>query len=174
METLVHVNGETGRKQFRLFLLMLMLIVTVLFFPYQDMLVVRDDRTQKLVWQDTLKGNKRFSIRWIHSIHGTPIEEYYAAKGDQLLLEQVSFKDYGIGVDSGLQANEKLVMKNGTFFIENMNRKYPAIHLFIGQVRANHTLLYEGRSIPFGSIAKPGTPVSIQVERRSLIQMMGG
>lgn len=86
----------------------------------------------------------------------------------------MSFHDYGIGMENELAPGEELVVKDGLFRILHMNRKFPALHLFIGQVRANHTLLFAGSDIPLSSIVEPGTAITIQVEKRSILREIGG
>jgi len=86
----------------------------------------------------------------------------------------MAFHDYGIGMENELAPGEELVIANGQFLLRNMHRVFPALHLFIGQIRANHTLLLAGQEIPLSSIALPGEAITIQVEKRSILSELGG
>lgn len=115
-----------------------------------------------------------FGIRWTHSIHRSSIEEHYRVQGGQIILSEMTFHDYGIGMDNELAPGEELVIRDGLFRILHMNRVFPALHLFIGQVRANHTLLFSGNEISLGSLHKPGAAITIQAEKRSILNEIGG
>lgn len=118
--------------------------------------------------------NTTFGIRWTHSIHRSPVEEHYRLQDGQIILSEMTFRDYGIGMENELSPGEELIMQDGQFRILHMNRVFPALHLFIGQVRANHTLLFLGKEIPLGSVYIPGSAITIQVEKRSILSEIGG
>lgn len=164
-----------GRTSIRLFSLLLLTVVGVLVvIPFNPYLVIRDTDTNRLIWSGQIQEHGTFSIRWTHSIHRTPVEETYLIRNGHILLSEITFQDYGIGMESELAPGEKLITQDGQFRIVNMNRVFPALHLFIGQVRANHTLLYAGAEIPLSRIDRPGAAITIQVEKRSLLNQIGG
>lgn len=165
---------EKGRTTFRLFSFLAIFFAIVLFVPVFSALTIRDTETNQLVWSGQVKENSTFAIRWIHSIHRSPVVEYYHVRDGAVELTEMTFQDYGIGMSSELAPGEQLVTENGTFRIIHMNRSFPALHLFIGQVRANHTLLFEGEEIPLGTVDKPGSAVTIQVEKQSIFNWIGG
>jgi hypothetical protein len=170
-----HEGKKKGRTAFRLFsLLLLVIVICLLTIPYIPSLVIRDTMSNQLVWSSRIMDNSTFGIRWTHSIHRSPVEEHYRLQGGQIILSEMSFQDYGIGMENELSPGEKLVIADGQFRILHMNRAFPALHLFIGQVRANHTLLFSGKEIPLSSIYKPGAAITIQAEKRSILSEIGG
>lgn len=165
---------EKGRTTFRLFSFLALLSVLVLFLPLVPALTIRDTATNHLMWLGRVTEGSPFAIRWIHSIHRSPVVEYYRVQGSAVVLTEMTFEDYGIGMNSELAPGEKLLTENGSFRIMNMNRSFPALHLFIGQVRANHTLLFQGKEIPLGTVDKPGSAITIQLEKQSIFNWIGG
>ncbi|CAM5796345.1 MULTISPECIES: DUF1850 domain-containing protein [Brevibacillus] len=169
------VGTGKGRTSFRLFsLLCLIAVLSLVVIPFFPSLVIRDTETNRPIWSGRIEENGTFSIRWTHSIHRTPVVETYLIRDGHILLSEMSFQDYGIGMESELAPGEKLISQDGQFRVVNMNRAFPALHLFIGQVRANHTLLFAGREIPLASVDRPGAAVTIQVEKRSILNEIGG
>lgn len=170
------VSKEKGRTRFRLFsvLLFFLALGVGLCLPLFPTLVIRDTQSNQVLWSATIKEEATFGIRWTHSIHRSTIEEHYRILSDQIVLSEMSFHDYGIGMENELAPGEELIMEDGRFRIRNMHRSFPAIHLFIGQVRANHTLLFAGQEIPLGLIDKPGEAITIQTEKRSILSELGG
>jgi hypothetical protein len=176
MLTTGHAGSGKGRTSFRLFSLLLATAACLLCLniPVFTVLVIRDTETNQAVWSNRIADGAAFAIRWTHSIHRTPVTEYYRIRGDQLVLTEMTFKDYGIGMNNELAPGEHLLVENGQFHVINMNRVFPALHLFIGQVRANHTLLFAGKEIPLGSVDKPGAAVTIRVEKQNILDQIGG
>jgi hypothetical protein len=170
------VMKKKGRTTFRLFSLLLLAAICLLsaIIPLFHVLVVRDAKTNQLVWSWRVQEESPFAIRWIHSIHRSPVIEYYRVRGEHIVLIEMSFKDYGIGMNSELAPGEQLVTKDDGFHIVNMNQVFPALHLFIGQVRANHTLLFGEKEIPLASLVAPGKAVVIRVEKQSILEKIGG
>lgn len=144
----------------------------VALFPFFDTLVIRDSQSNRLLWETPVKPGLSFGIRWIHSIHRTPVEEFFRVDGTNLIEYRMSFRDYGIGMSSELAPGERLVNRDGRFYVENMHRVFPEIRLYIGQVRANHTLLFQGEVIPLATLDRPGSSVLIRVEKRSIIDRL--
>ncbi|WP_139492325.1 DUF1850 domain-containing protein [Brevibacillus dissolubilis] len=168
---------QRGRNNFRLFSLLLisiLMLAGILLLPLSQAITIRDERTDQLYGMLNMPRERQFQLQWTHSIHRTPVIEYYQIEDNDLLLTQMSFQDYGIGMESGLAPGEQLVMEDNQFVLKHMNRKFPALHLFIGQVRANHTLLLSGEKIPLSTLAPPGTAIQLQIERVSILEQIGG
>ncbi|WP_019121515.1 DUF1850 domain-containing protein [Brevibacillus massiliensis] len=177
MPGLAQAKKSKGRIQLRLFSFLAVLLavtITLLLFPFRTELVIRDTKTNRLLWQTPVKEGSTFGIRWTHSIHRTPVEEFYRIHHTDIVLYRMSFEDYGIGMNSELAPGEQLIEQDGKFFVEHMNHSFSALPIFIGQVRANHTLLFEGHEIPFRTLDKPGSSVTVKVENHSLLAQMGG
>lgn len=167
-------KGKKRRRWLRLFPLLLLLGILCSSIPLFPSLVIRDTKSQQLVWSSRIAEDATFGLRWTHSIHRSLVEEKYRIRDGQLILSEMSFHDYGIGMENEVAPGEKLVMQDGQFRILNMNRHFPALHLIIGQVRADHTLLFTGMEIPLDSIHTPGAAITIQVEKRSILSEIGG
>ena len=164
-----------GRMHVRLFSFIAGLIFfLLLIMPMNEYLVIRDSRTDRLLWETPSEAGLTFAIRWLHSIHRTPVVEFFRVEGDSLVEYRMSFANYGIGMNSELAPGERLVNRNGTFYVENMRRVFPEIRLFIGQVRANHTLLFQGAEIPLRTLHQAGKSITIRLEKRSILDSIGG
>lgn len=161
---------------FRLFSFFLLVIVIYVGIatPLIPVLVIRDTQSNQVVWRANVHNEAAFGIRWTHSIHRSTIEEQYRIVDGQIILSEMSFHDYGIGMENELAPGEELILADGRFHVRNMQRSFPALRLFIGQVRANHTLLFAGQDIPLSLIYKPGEAITIQAEKRSILSELGG
>lgn len=166
---------QKRRTRLRLFTFMLLVSCIVLLnIPFYPILVIRDSKTEQLVWSSRIQNDDTFGIRWTHSIHRSSVEELYRMEQEQIILSEMTFHDYGIGMENDLAPGEQLVFQDGQFRILHMNRLFPALHLITGQVRADHTLLFAGTQIPLRSLTDPGSAITIQIEKRSIFREIGG
>lgn len=161
---------KTGMLFF-LIIFAFLLFMMVPFFPH---FVILDGQTNHLLFHQPVHSGQSFEIQYIHSIHLTPVNEFYQINDDlNIVLNEVHFDTYSVGMPSDLSEGETLELKNGKMMIKNMQRIMPSIDLRIGQVIANHQLKMNGQLIPFSSIAKPGSWVHIEVRKLSIFDLWG-
>lgn len=115
-----------------------------------------------------------FSIRFIHSVHRTPVEEHYRIAGGKLVLESMVYETYGVGNPSEAGPGERFRMEDGKYIMEGMHRVYPEIRQRIGQIVANHKLTVGGEAIVLADRFRPGSKVLLKVERVSLWSLWRG
>jgi hypothetical protein len=124
-------------------------------------LILTDVGTGKLVYERVLPHGEPFSIRFIHSIHRTPIiETYHIDASGQIILDAVAYQSLGVGNPSTLEDGQTFRLDQGYMIIEQMNRRLGEFVLATGQVVADHHLLFEGDDIPLTELCPPGTRLS--------------
>ncbi|WP_309118581.1 DUF1850 domain-containing protein [Paenibacillus sp.] len=110
-----------------------------------------------------------FEIRFIHSVHRTPvIERYRVGKDRSLVLEQVVYESYGIGNPSSPEPGERFRMEDGKFVIDRMDRRFRVLRLRIGREVANHELTVAGRTYPHAEWSEPGRRIRLEAKRVSV------
>ena len=55
-----------------------------------------------------------------------------------------------------------------------MNRIFPFFHLRIGQVRANHTVIFQNEEYPLSHSIPPGSSVKVEIRKLNLIELWKG
>lgn len=149
-----------------------LMIVSLMFWPFRLALTVTDPLSGKLVFATPVQPGDTFSIQFIHSVHRTPVEEFYQISDqNQMTLFKVVYESYGIGNPSSLSPGEKFDMNNGKLVIDNMNRGMDSISLRIGQIRADHQLFIQNERFRFADMNEPGSKVLIEVKRISLTSL---
>jgi hypothetical protein len=135
-------------------------------WPARLALTVTDESSGRTVLIKPVRPGETFSIRFIHSVHRTPVEEQFRITAErEMVLERVVYETYGVGNPSGPGPGEVFRMENGKFMIAGINRHMTAIHQRIGQKTANHELVTDGQSMPLAAWSEPGSRVLLQVER---------
>jgi len=163
------------KKWFILFILMLAFSASVLFIPIRKALVFQYENTNKILAFIPISGNQYFKIKFTHSIHLTDVfESYVITPGNQIKQYELEYEDTAIGMPSNSSEGEKFIMKDGKYYITNMNRIFQSFDLRIGQVRANHTVIFDGAEYPLANYIEPGTRVRIEVKKINLLQELEG
>lgn len=154
---------------------LLLLIVILLFFifsPFFPYLIIIDGKNNTILYSRSFLLENEFMIRYIHSIHLTPVEELYTVKDNTIILNELHYDTYSVGMPSELNYGEKFNIKNGRFVISNMNRVFSNINLRTGQVISNHTLIFNKDKIELNKITSPGSWIRFEVRKCNIIDLI--
>ncbi|GAX91232.1 hypothetical protein EFBL_2898 [Effusibacillus lacus] len=158
-------------RQFLIWLTGIIVIIWALNVPFLTSLAIKDGNSGQVLLSLPMKPDDSFSLRYIHSIHRTTvIEKYYIDEHLNLVVDEMIFDSYGVGIPSELEPGQQLAMENGKFILRNVNRKLPYFDQRIGQEIANHVLMVKGREIPLSWISLPGSSVRFQAIRETSLQ----
>jgi hypothetical protein len=157
----------------------IILIVSVLaaasMYPAFWGVVIEDGETGERLAFLNVKPDEEFSIKYIHSIHRTPVLEIYHTNREGTIIQtEMRFEEFGVGMPSGVTGTEIFTQKDGTYILSNMNRTFPSLDIRTGQVIANHMLLYDGQEYPFSSFSKKGSWVRLKTEKLNVWQWLIG
>jgi hypothetical protein len=163
------------RNHFVLLLLFLFLLILVLYIPYKQALVFVQPERDEILCFVPISAGETFKIKYMHSIHLTDvIESYQITEQKEIRQYELEYEDFAIGMPSEVAEGESFEMKDGKYYIKNMNRRFGHFILRVGKVRANHAFVQDQISFPLSKAIKPGTRVRIQVKKINLIQQMEG
>ncbi|MFE4141246.1 DUF1850 domain-containing protein [Peribacillus sp. YIM B13472] len=151
-----------------------LIITFLLFFPYKHVIAFSYQDQGELVAYLPLKSEKNFQIKYTHSIHLSDVLESYRFSDKQIIQTELAYHDFAVGMPSNAEGEEVFEEKGGTYFIKNMKRNFPYIDLRVGQVRANHRLVYDEKTYTLADFIKPGTWVRISSESISLWEQLKG
>jgi len=148
-------------------------VVLLLAWPVRSSLTIAEEPAGRLVFAEPAGTGDSFAIRFIHSVHRTPVEELYriAANGD-MVLERVVYESYGVGNPSQAEPGQSFRIEDGKLIIERFDRRFDVIRLRVGQKVADHELIAFGRAIPLAELAEPGTRVRIEIRKLSVWSLL--
>jgi hypothetical protein len=87
----------------------------------------------------------RFIHHFIHSVHKTPVDEYFEVHGTNLELTKVKYDTYGVGMPS--DGGEAFTIENGRFVV-TMHRSFLNIPIRVSIV-PDHGVIVGGTLFPF-------------------------
>ncbi|WP_079508142.1 DUF1850 domain-containing protein [Mesobacillus jeotgali] len=160
---------------FVLLFLFLFLAIIFLYIPSKQALVFVEPDRDKILCFVPISAGETFKIKYKHSIHLTDvIESYQITEQKEIRQYELEYEDFAIGMPSEVAEGETFEMKDGKYYIKNMNRRFEQFILRVGKVRANHTFVQGHISFPLTKAIEPGTRVRIQVKKINILQQMEG
>jgi len=163
------------KKYLYLFLVALLMIIIILMIPFQRSVVCKKMHSKEILAYLPIMKDKTFQIQYTHSIHLSEVRESYKIlKNNSIEQVELMYDDTSVGMPSEAEKGEVFIQENGHYYIKNMKRVFPSFNLSTGQVIANHRLIYKNKIYPFKNFIKPGTLITIQVQKLSLFQLMKG
>ena len=104
-----------------------------------------------------------FRLRFIHSVHRTPVwENFSVAEPDKLDLVSTEYESYGVGMPS-LPSEGKFQQLNGRFLLTGLERHFAEIPVRVGP-EARLTLIHDNKDYPLHELFEPGTLLYIRVK----------
>ncbi len=112
------------------------------------------------------------SLRFIHSVQRTPVEEFFVVNGtaDGLVLRVTRYESFGVGLPF-LESDGKF-RREGDWFVMDMERPIPRLDLRPG-VSTKLTLFLAGEAIPLYERVPLGTLVGVRVVPRYVAALPG-
>jgi hypothetical protein len=144
-------------------------------YPIQQALVFQPNNSTVWPAYIPIKDKTHFQIKYTHSIHLTDVVESYQITADQKIHQyELMYEDFAIGMPSNAEAGETFEQINGKYYIKNMKQVLPFFHLRIGQVRANHRVIFNNKEFLLSLSIKPGTSVKVEIRKLTILEKWKG
>jgi hypothetical protein len=151
------------------------ILIVLAFIPFQRAIVFQPNHSQAELAYIPIKEETLFQIKYTHSIHLSDVIESFTITPDHLIqLYELMYEDFAIGMPANAEEGETFEQKDGAYYIKNMKRNFLFFHLRIGQVRANHTVIYKNREYPLSRSIKPGTSVKVEIRKLNFLRLWKG
>ncbi len=133
-------------------------------------LVVEEHDTGKILFHKGMKINETFTLAYIHSITKQPVHEVFYVKDSRTLaLKEMRYDSFGSNLPVG---PEKLAQETTEFYVEDgfykiiyENRTFDRVPVMVGQVVADHALVFTDESrLRFLDVTEGGTYIDFYVK----------
>ena len=162
------------KTKIKLYFLVVFLAIVV-FFPVHVLEVIDTEQENRVLYQSVSKPLDQFSVRWIHSVSKQPVIETYQIHEDlRIGILEMIFNENGPNLPAGPEGGTKWEIKDGYFRVYNYDLVFERVPVRIGQVVADHTLIYREIELPLRDLSRPGGFVYIQVRKVPFIKIIIG
>ncbi len=149
-----------------IFVLLLIVVSTVIYSQTEQVqvLIIKDIDTAKETVIPVKEGT--FTLKFIHSIHLTPVYEIYTISSGQMVLKETRFYSLGVGMP---YTQEEGIFENadGQFRITGLNRKCTSLQLQVSPI-PKHAIIIDGCSYPLLNLAEPEDRIIITADERRI------
>ncbi|MDS9470403.1 DUF1850 domain-containing protein [Sporosarcina pasteurii] len=158
-----------------LFLFFLGLLCLVFFFlPVKDTLLFTGTKGKK-VYYVTINEQKKFEIRYVHSIHLTDVIEYYEITPKQKIrMLSMSYKNLSIGLPGDAAEGETLELRDGVYTLTYNDRVIDSFRIHIGRVDADLALRYANHELDLKKHLEKGKSYEFKVKKLTYYQLTKG
>ncbi|WP_371068803.1 DUF1850 domain-containing protein [Sediminibacillus sp. JSM 1682029] len=146
----------------------------LLFYPYRYVLAMQDPFTDEILAYFPIKDTDHFQIKFTHSVHLSDVIEEYEINHEMIYPYQLVYEDTAIGMPSNAGEGETFEMKDGKYYISDLQGSFSEINLAVGQVRANHTIIYQNQSYLLKDYVGEGTSITITPTHESNWHLLKG
>ena len=153
------------------FLLVFICILTFISIPRNNILIIMETDTGKILRYFHLQPEDEFVLSFTHSINKRPVYEYIKNQDEQLVVYKARYDAFGAGMPETSVDGLKLTMKeNGIIELTNINRQMDEFSVFVGTV-ANHKIFIHGEDIPLNKIGQPGESLTFRLTKASYLNL---
>lgn len=150
-------------------------ILVIALIPLRQALVFTPVHSSAKAAFILVNNESTFQIKYTHSIHLSDVVESYKIRADQQIQQYgLEYEDTSIGMPANAEKGERFEQLNGKYYIKNMKRIFPSFYLRIGQVRANHRVIFNHKEYPLAHTIKPGTVVIVEIRKLNIVQIWKG
>jgi len=150
-------------------------LLSVFVYPIYVLQILEGAKGMDILYQVRTKPHDRFTIKWIHSVSKQPVLETYEIQENlRIGIYEMIFNENGPNLPAGPEQGTKWEIKDGLFRVYNYSLIFDEVPVRIGQVVANHTLLYKNIELPLKEISKPGGFIRIRVIKTSFAKFIFG
>jgi hypothetical protein len=143
--------------------------------PLKQAIVFQPNYTNEKLAYIPIDNEREFKIKYTHSIHlSEVIESYQITPSFSIQQQELMYEDFGIGMPANAADGEIFEQKDGKYYIKNMKLVFPFFHLRIGQVRANHRVIFKNKEYPLTRSIRPGTSVKVEIRKINYFERWKG
>lgn len=141
------------------------LIIVILLFSSctknqknNNSLSLYNDKTNEII--KTFNDVNEFSVRFIHSVHKNPLEDFYKIENGKIIVYKTTYYDFGAGVQSELNNNNEkfYINDNNELVIDNINKEIKNLVYVVGTY-SDHILTIKGEEISLTNLCGKNTHV---------------
>ncbi|RWZ58042.1 DUF1850 domain-containing protein [Halobacillus fulvus] len=145
-----------------------------LFFGERYVLAFQTVPDRKVNAYLPVSESDHFQLKFTHSVHLSDVFEEYEIRNEKLYPIQLIYEDTAIGMPSNAGEGETFEMKDGKYYISDLQGEFDSLSLTIGKIRANHTILYHDQSYPLKDYIEAGSFIEIEPEHITNWQWLRG
>ena len=127
-------------------------------------LVLRDADTGQRIAAFRLPDDGTFSVRFIHSVNKSSVEEFYEARDTELFVTGCVYESLGAGVETQAQKEERMqIGEEGDLLYTGIERKVDPLIYIVG-TKSDHELIIGSSRISLTALCGKNASVLLEAK----------
>ena len=133
------------------------------------------EKKNEVILQFQVKTQDEFIVKWTHSVSKQPVLEKYNINKDlKIETKEMIFDTFSANLPATPDYNTKWEFNKDNIRVYNFDRTYENLPIVIGEVIANHRLIYKGKKYFLKDIYKPGGFVKVRITEKNIYKYLIG
>ncbi|WP_051534276.1 DUF1850 domain-containing protein [Desulfitibacter alkalitolerans] len=160
----------TGALCLKMLIIIAVTILTFNYFNDRTVLQIVNHNTGELLYEKNLNVGDQIKLKYIHSVTKQPVYEIFVVYDKSTLaLKEMLYDSFGanlpVGPETTATETTKFIVEENYYRIVYENRRFDVIPLRVGQVIADHTLIFKDEdTIRLLDIVEGGAYVEVHVK----------
>lgn len=130
----------------------------------KNQLEIRLQESDVLIESFPLPNKSEFSIRFIHSVNQSPVEDVFINDSGIIKSVRTIYYEFGAGVQTELDEGETFIEgEDGEIIIQHVPKAYDGLHYIVGTV-SDHVLQVDGRDISLRDLCGPNAKITLRLK----------
>lgn len=170
------ILNNMGKKKLIIILMVIIIITGFIKINILEVYIFDNaERKNEVILQLRVKKQDEFIVKWTHSVSKQPVIEKYNINND-LKIETIEmiFDTFSANLPATPDYNTKWEFNKDNIRVYNFDRTYKNLPIVIGEVVANHRLIYKGKKYFLKDIYKPGGYVKVRIKQKNIYKYLIG
>jgi hypothetical protein len=125
-------------------------------------LLLTNSDTGQIIWSTNVISGDEFVLEYTHSVHKTPVKDYYTVTDDgQMILVKSAFSTFGAGMP--YESEYEFSVEDGFFVINSIDRTVDSFLMRIVPL-ADHRLVMGNQTIYLNDLVPTGTLILVSIK----------
>ncbi len=157
--------------------LLILLALSLIFLLQKRTYLLAHNADAKEIYATHLPTEGRFCIKFTHSVALSPVEEWYRAENEHIVLTSTVYEDFGAGLPHDTAPGQHMFVEDGKVHITGFTLSLRDLQVRVGRI-ANHELIVERNKeqalelIPLSFFALQGKTVIFSIQEVSWFMAM--
>ena len=156
-------------------ILAIAIFCTIIFLPLFQVFSFTETKTNNpQIYYIDVGKDKRFQIRFTHSIHLTDVLETYEILDNKIKIISMEYEDVAVGMPAHAEEGQKLTYEDGKYKLTYESTHLENFVLYIGDINMDLFFYYEDKQFDLKKSLQRGSSYTIEIKKVSLYNKMKG
>jgi hypothetical protein len=127
----------------------------------EKVLEIRDSGSGKVYGKWPLDETGEFAVEFVHSVHQSPVREFFRIENGMIRPMSVRFYSFGAGMQSDLEEGQTLIREGDAMIVSGFRSSFRELNYIVGTV-SDHLLFINGDKVSLRDLCGRNAHITIK------------